>query len=60
MFGTILGSTAGVATDAEQQAAMDVNKVCLDGFKLVYDAVWYRMDNKVFSYGDFDQYSYTV
>ena len=59
-YANYLADAAGLFTAADVEAAMDVPTKCMEGFEMMYNAVWYRLDNRVYTYGDDDMYNYTV
>ena len=58
-YANYLADVAGLFTSADVEAAYDVSELCTEGFAKVYSAVWYRYDNKVYTYGNDDAYNYT-
>ena len=58
-YANYLADAAGLFTAADVEAAYDVPTLCLEGFTKVYSAVWYRYDDKVYTYGNDDLFNYT-
>ena len=52
--------SSGLFTAADVASTLDIKAVCMDGFEMMYKAVWYRLDNKKFTYGDNDMFNYVV
>ena len=52
-------SAAGLFDASDVEDAIDTADICNKGFEKVYAAVWYRYDDKVYTFGNDDQYNYT-
>ena len=60
-YATYLADAAGLFTaDDITAAGYDAKELCNTGLTKVYNAVWYRYDNRVFTWGDDDLYNYTI
>ena len=58
-YANYLADAAGLFTAADVEAAYDVPTLCLEGFTKMYAAVWYRYDDKKYTYGNDDEFNYT-
>ena len=58
-YANYLADAAGLFSADDVDSAYDVPTLCMEGFNTVYKAVWYRYDNRVYTYGDDDMYNYT-
>ena len=58
-YANYLADLAGLFTSDEVSAAIDVPTVCMEGFTKMYAAVWYKYDERVYTYGDDDMFNYT-
>ena len=60
-YGAYLADAAGLfSSDDISNAGYDASKLCTAGFDKVYSAVWYRYDNRVYTFGNDDLYNYTI
>ena len=58
-YANYLADAAGLFSSDDVSAAYDVPTLCMEGFTKVYAAVWYRYDDKVYTYGNDDEFNYT-